>query len=774
MKLTLRLTACTLLLMVNTTLLFAQWEWAGGIYGASFGTVGSAGKWIVASGVYSGEWPVSSTDGGDSWSYLSGVGPTAFNPVLVTSPEDTFLLAVSGGYSVFRLGDTAQTWVRSDSGLEGAQVRQLAYLAATEPSSGGIVVAASPLSGIFRSTDLGAHWFASDSGVTTLNTPAVVAVDSTLLVGTSNRGIFRSVDRGITWASSSTGLTDTSIGALASSAGWVFAASGTSVYQSSDKGETWSLVPKSAPAEVLNLILVQTPGKGIGVALFVVTSTGYYRLSADDQDWQLIKDKPSPYIYPQNVPFTLTAVDTVLYTVDYNQMSYSSDLGNTWYRVGRGVAADVIGHVSSHNGHPRLYSREFASTNYGSSWLGIHPISGDGSRVNVLSVSADTSSLGYDQLTIGTDSGSVEFSGDGGKSWKSLGKPRPDWHDLMCISVAEMDGIVFTSLLPWYKMTKPGDTLSAVYRTTDSGATWERLLTPSLTDTLPGASWLYVHLFRDGTGKRILFVDNIYHLWRSTDDGNSWWEDTTSAIRHGWKRMSQVNGSLFMCAQGMYVTVGYDMEGNPIILKDSAAVYRSDDAGLSWLNVTGDLNPQMASGLAAITTSREPSRVFLATTTSTYSSSRADVQTSTEGGNHWRSFTDDLRAEFSIAFGSSAVVADDNYLYFYARRRPWSEAELTSADPVHPYHPTSFSLSQNYPNPFNPTTTIVYSVPQRSHVSLTVFNILGQKVAELINGEVAAGPHSVWFDASRLSSGVYFYRLQAGSSVDTKKLCLIR
>ncbi len=135
----LRLAACSLLLMVNASLLFAQWEWAGGIPAPSFGTVGAAGKWIIASGIYSGEWPVSSTDAGESWSSLSGVGPTAFNPVLVTAPGDTFALAVGGGYSVYCLRDTAQTWVRSDSGLGGAQVRQLAYLTATESSPQGIV-----------------------------------------------------------------------------------------------------------------------------------------------------------------------------------------------------------------------------------------------------------------------------------------------------------------------------------------------------------------------------------------------------------------------------------------------------------------------------------------------------------------------------------------------------------------------------------------------------------------------------------------------------------
>jgi hypothetical protein len=88
--------------------------------------------------------------------------------------------------------------------------------------------------------------------------------------------------------------------------------------------------------------------------------------------------------------------------------------------------------------------------------------------------------------------------------------------------------------------------------------------------------------------------------------------------------------------------------------------------------------------------------------------------------------------------------------------------------------PQQFVLEQNYPNPFNPSTTIHYALPYRSHVTLTVFNTLGQKVAELINGEMDAGHHEVRFDGSRLASGVYFYRIQAGGYVETKKLCFIR
>jgi len=84
------------------------------------------------------------------------------------------------------------------------------------------------------------------------------------------------------------------------------------------------------------------------------------------------------------------------------------------------------------------------------------------------------------------------------------------------------------------------------------------------------------------------------------------------------------------------------------------------------------------------------------------------------------------------------------------------------------------ALSQNHPNPFNPSTTIRYAQTHRSHVTLTVFNTLGQKVAELVNGEVEAGQHEVKFNGRALASGVYFYRLQAGAFVETRSLVVLQ
>ncbi len=87
---------------------------------------------------------------------------------------------------------------------------------------------------------------------------------------------------------------------------------------------------------------------------------------------------------------------------------------------------------------------------------------------------------------------------------------------------------------------------------------------------------------------------------------------------------------------------------------------------------------------------------------------------------------------------------------------------------------TSYNLSQNYPNPFNPTTMIQYNVPERSFVKLTVYNIIGEQIRVLAEGEKEAGTYSVDFKAQDLPSGVYLYRLQAGEFIQTRKMMLVK
>ncbi len=129
---------------------------------------------------------------------------------------------------------------------------------------------------------------------------------------------------------------------------------------------------------------------------------------------------------------------------------------------------------------------------------------------------------------------------------------------------------------------------------------------------------------------------------------------------------------------------------------------------------------------------------------------------------------------FPTQYASWAAQADVEH----SRITTWLE---TGSDPgavgvkeIKSSLPSVYKLSQNYPNPFNPTTNITYSVPQSGQVSLKVFNTLGQEVATIFNGYQAAGNYAAIFDGSKLTSGVYFYRLQSDNVSITKKFILMK
>ena len=121
--------------------------------------------------------------------------------------------------------------------------------------------------------------------------------------------------------------------------------------------------------------------------------------------------------------------------------------------------------------------------------------------------------------------------------------------------------------------------------------------------------------------------------------------------------------------------------------------------------------------------------------------------------------------EFTI----SLKVADNGGL-----TATFSETIVITSGEVNNSIPAEFALKQNYPNPFNPSTNINYSLPEAANVTIVVYDLLGQKVAELVNTEKSAGYHTIAFDASALSSGVYIYQIKAGAFTQTKKMMLIK
>lgn len=132
--------------------------------------------------------------------------------------------------------------------------------------------------------------------------------------------------------------------------------------------------------------------------------------------------------------------------------------------------------------------------------------------------------------------------------------------------------------------------------------------------------------------------------------------------------------------------------------------------------------------------------------------------------------SDSLTTDISLTSGTSMFVA----LARLTGTTTNSLGGTTGVEESNDGKPISYSLSQNYPNPFNPTTKINFSVAHAGNVKLIVYNVLGEKVGELVNGYLPAGEYNLNFDASRLSSGIYFYTISSDNFMQTKKMVLIK
>lgn len=151
------------------------------------------------------------------------------------------------------------------------------------------------------------------------------------------------------------------------------------------------------------------------------------------------------------------------------------------------------------------------------------------------------------------------------------------------------------------------------------------------------------------------------------------------------------------------------------------------------------------------------------------------IYCSTDYGTRWNKVSSGIGENISLR---SLLVAG-NYLYAGTGSHGiWkiSLKELTTAVQTESGKeiPSRFSLEQNYPNPFNPSTTIRFTIPEASFVQLSVYNSIGQKVADLLSRELNSGKYSAQWNADAFPSGVYYCRIQAGTFSQTRKLLLLK
>ena len=193
--------------------------------------------------------------------------------------------------------------------------------------------------------------------------------------------------------------------------------------------------------------------------------------------------------------------------------------------------------------------------------------------------------------------------------------------------------------------------------------------------------------------------------------------------------------------------------------------YVNDDYRVSYMMNIGS-NPDHADSILFVKSIKAPGNQWGTT-------SRVSLRT---GTHNWRSKYSAVGIKLNSADNTLVFWSQDLGGFGFVGSELW--CTFNSGTPTgvddNEITPSDFSLSQNYPNPFNPTTTINYSILKLSNVVIKVYDVLGKEAATLVNEEKPAGTYEVEFDASKISSGVYLYKLQAGSFVETKKMILIK
>ena len=301
-----------------------------------------------------------------------------------------------------------------------------------------------------------------------------------------------------------------------------------------------------------------------------------------------------------------------------------------------------------------------------------------------------------------------------------------------------------------------GSNGSNIVKTTDGGVTW---VAANIPPNMSAFAAINFSGLKDGSNiiRLVLSDGTSYRMFKTTDLGTTYTEETlpaaaqTSGIQH----VVFLSQALGYAGGGTGVFLKYT-EIVPVELTSFTANSLSGQIVLNWKTATETNNRGFEIERRIIKGDDKGTWNFVG-----FKSGRG---TTTEPQEY--SYTDnvaDINAT-AIAYRLKQVDFDG--------RSTYSEEVM-----VNNLIPVEFNLSQNFPNPFNPTTTIDYSLPQNSFVSLKVYNSLGQEVSTLVNENKSAGTYHINFNAASLSSGVYYYILRAGENneyVKTNKMILLK
>jgi photosystem II stability/assembly factor-like uncharacterized protein len=554
------------------------------------------------------------------------------------------------------------------------------------------------------------------------------ASGANIFAGTHLHGVFRSNDEGANWVVVNTGLTDLSVWALAVSGTNLFAGTnGGGVFLSTDEGASWAPVNEGLP--VSGNVIVNHFGI-LGTDIFASITgngpNGVYRSTNNGTNWTLTGLTDS-----SGGPFA--AIGTHLFAGVVGGVSLSTDRGTTWTPTNTGLPvvfyvndfAVIDQNVFAIHWSIRSTSEHittkygtnvidlyglYVSTDFGASWAQLNMF--DRGQYTTLTVSGNNLFAGGYYYSSPT----IIHTSDNGASW---------------------DSVCGLSLHTMKAMDK--------YLYVGERGVWKRPLSEMIPTTTIEISndWNMVSLpmsVTDGR-KEILFPNANSNAF--TYNGSYESKDTLKNGIGYWLKFPEATSlqlyGNYITAETIAVSPGWNMIGSISTLLPVQAITAS-----SGTTITSDFFGYNG-------------RYFVS-------------DTIYPGKGYWVRVNQGGRLILSATSKATAL----NCIRIVPNGEqppPPPDGEIRHR---HSVIPNQFALGQNYPNPFNPRTTISYQLPRRSEVTLKVFDVLGKEVITLVNNVEEPGNKSVQFDASKLTSGIYFYKVSAGSFTQTRTLLLLK
>ena len=502
------------------------------------------------------------------------------------------------------------------------------------------------------------------------------------------------------------------------------------VWLSTDQGTTWLDISRKLPNVPVHTLIIDP---NTSSTLFVGTETGIYSSTNTGSSWS-IATAGMPWYAPTD-ELVIQKDTKAFFAFTHGRGVFSTGAssvaspGWTIQSTGITTALTSVKAISSTVAWAAGYSSQaLRTTNGGTSWS---PVGGASIGGDIYAIDALDANTAFVTTTPSTST-FIYRTTDGGGTWTNV----------YTLSGGFIDGIKMFDATNGIAIGDPVGGKWTIAKTSDGGATWNRTFTqPNQSGSEAG----WNNSVAIYGSSNVWFGTSSYRVFRSTNGGTSW------------------SSSPVPFQNSVSVTFSNNLYG--LAGSDSGMTARTTDGGVTW-NAVSVGGAGSVFGLSAVGDD------FFAAEGST-------VYRSTDLGSSWASsFTGSIGALNHLNFvGSGAsllgyAVSGSGTIAAFAGT---ATGAVEKNNPI----PSSFVLAQNYPNPFNPQTRIEFALPKAAHVSLTIFNSVGEEVATLVDNVMSAGTHDVdWNGKNRFSasvaSGVYFYRVVAGEFVQTKKMLLVK